>query len=320
MSITFLSPEAAIIGLGVAIPLIALALAETRAKLARSVLRLPPPIARGTGYIAAIGAFALLVALGAAQPILEREKTRSVREDAEAYFVIDTSKSMQAAGSEDGDQRFQRARAMAKRMRSSLSDVPVGIASLTDRILLHAFPTANDATFNLTLDRTLGIERPGSVERGGALGSSLEAVAGAAKAGYYRQGTPNRLMVLFTDAETRPFDAARVTDAFRGTGIHVIVVRVGSDSERVYERGVLDPGYRPAAGAEASAERFAEAVDGEAFSEDELGKAMSAARSAAGDSGPRASSREVDPTPLASYAFALAFLPLGFLLWRRNLR
>jgi hypothetical protein len=318
MRVTFLSPEAALVGLAVAVPVFALLLAESRARLARSVLRLPAPLARGWPYVAAIAVFAVFVAIGAAQPVLERERTRAVRSDAEAFFAFDTTRSMEAASSAGSDTRFERAKRLGKEMRSALPDLRVGVVSVTDRVLAHLFPSANERSFVLTVDKALGVERPASVQLGNALGSSLEAFTGLPKAGFFAPGTRYRLLVVFTDAESRPFSRAFLTDSFRDSRIETIVIRVGSDRERVYEDGAPDPRYVPEEGAAEAAEGFAEATGGAAFDEDELGKAIGAARRIAGDGGPRAESREVEPTPLASYAFAGAFLPLAFLLWRRN--
>jgi hypothetical protein len=318
--LTFLSPEAAVVGLVVAVPIFALALAESRARIARAVLRLPAPLARGWPYLAAIGVFALFVAIGAAQPVLERERTRSVRSDAEAFFVFDTTRSMKASSSAGSETRFERARRLGKRMRFALRDLRVGVASLTDRVLPHLFPTANDQSFLLTLDDTLGIERPASVQRGNGLGSSLQAFTGLPEQGFFADRARYRLLVIFTDAESRPFNTALLRDAYRGSNIEPILIRLGSSSERVYDDGVADLIYRPEEGAEENAASFADVTGGAAFDEDELGSAIEAARRAAGTGGARAELKAIEPTSLASYAFAAAFLPLAFLLWRRNFR
>ena len=320
MRLTFLSPEAALVGLAVGVPVVALMLAESRARIARTVLKLPAPLARGWPYVAAIVAFAFFVSIGAAQPVLERERAHAVRNDAEALFAFDTTRSMQASSSAGSDTRFERAQRLGREMRSALPELRVGVASVTDRVLAHLFPTANNQSFVLTLEKAIGIERPASVQRGNGLGSSLEAFTGLPKQGFFAAGTRYRLLVIFTDAESRPINRAFLADAFRASRIETIVIRVGSDRERVYEDGAPDPRYVPEEGAAESAEAFAEATDGLTFEEDELGQAIEAARKSAGEGGPQAESKEIEPTPLASYAFAAAFLPLAFLLWRRNFR
>src|SRR5207245_1127951 len=77
------------------------------------------------------------------QPTLVRRSQHHVRKDAQAWFVLDTSLSMKAAAGPAAPTRFERAQALAIRLRRKLGDVPVGIASITDRALPHLFPTAD---------------------------------------------------------------------------------------------------------------------------------------------------------------------------------
>ena len=79
--------------------------------------------------------------------------------DAEAFVVIDTSRSMLARSSPRSTIRYARARAAALRFRDAFADVPVGIASFTDRVLPHLFPSADDDVFVATL-RALDRDRP----------------------------------------------------------------------------------------------------------------------------------------------------------------
>lgn len=320
MHLTFLSPEAALIGLGVVVPLVALALAESRARTARSVLRLPPPATRRSAYVLAICAVAALVAAGAAQPMLQRYRPQAVRSDAAAFIVVDTTKSMQAAPHRGSATRFDRSRRLAKRMRSAIADVPTGVVSLTDRALLHLLPTRSTESFYFTLDRALGIERPAAMERGNALGTSLESLAPMSTTNFFPPSAKRRLIVVFTDAETQPFDARRLQKVFKTSRITTILVRVGSPSERIYDGGAPDPYYRPLQAAPEWASLFARAVGGYAFGENDFGRAVKAAKRAAGSGPHHGQTTEVDATPLSSYAFGLAFVPLAFLLWRRNFR
>src|SRR5439155_8296475 len=97
MSVSFLSPLAALIALGVAVPLAAFAVVRRRAAQARAALGLPEPGRRERAAVpVALAAVAALVAVAAAQPVLHDERTRKVRTDAEAWAVLDTSRSMLA--------------------------------------------------------------------------------------------------------------------------------------------------------------------------------------------------------------------------------
>jgi hypothetical protein len=196
----------------------------------------------------------------------------------------------------------------------------VGVASLTDRLLPHLFPSPSVQSFQLTLDRTLGVERPASVQRGNGLGTSLGAFTCLPVQHYFDGRTRYHVLVVFTDAESRPFNVPLLRTSFRRSRIKTVLVRIGSADERVYENGRQDVRYRPPPNAAQHAETFARATRGETFDEDEVSAAVRAVRRAAGEGGSRGEMRAVEPTPLASYAFAAAFLPLAFLLWRRNLR
>jgi hypothetical protein len=271
-------------------------------------------------YVAAIAVFAICVSVGAAQPVLERERVRPVRSDAEGFFVFDTTRSMAAASSADGSTRFERARSIATGMRTSLRELRIGVASVTDRVLPHLFPSASFQSFQLTLEKTLGVERPASVQRGNGLGSSLGSFTGLPAQQFFDQRARYQVLVIFTDAESRPFNPALLRASFRRSRIETVLVRLGSADERVYENGAPDIRYRPQSSAPQLAATFAEATRGEVFDEGEVSAAVRAVRTAAGRGGSRAEMRAVEPTPLASYAFAAAFLPLAFLLWRRNFR
>lgn len=320
MRITFLSPEAALVGIAVAVPVAALLFSESRARIARAVLRLPAPLGRGWAYVLAIAVFAIFVSIGAAQPVLERERTRPVRSDAEVFFVFDTTRSMAAASSAGGATRFARARRAAHDMRESLRELRVGVASVTDRVLPHLFPSASVQSFQLTLDKTLGIERPASVQRGNSVGTSFGAFTGLPVQQYFDSRARYHVLVVFTDAESRPFNPTLLRTSFRRSRIRTVLVRIGSAEERVYENGRQDVRYRPQPNAPGLAETFAQATRGETFEEGEVSAAVRAVRRAAGEGASQGEMRAVEPTPLASYAFAAAFLPLAFLLWRRNLR
>lgn len=321
MRITFLSPAAALVGLAVVLPVLSFALVESRARAARAVLRLPAPVSRGWPFLAAIVGLTLLLSLGAAQPVLERDRTQVVLSDAEAFFVFDTTRSMAAADSPGGRTRLDRAKALGRRLRSSLPELKVGLATLTDRVLPHLFPTVSSKAFAETLDESIGIERPASVRGGNRLGTSFDAIGSMARTAFFTPETERRALVVFTDAETRPFGSSELRRSFRRFPIATVLVRVGHDGERVFGRGgVADPAYRPVRGVPEAMATFAQATRGRAFEESEFPAAVESMRRMLGRAGPRAEAREIEPTPLAVWAFGAAFLPLAFVLWRRNLR
>ena len=321
MRLTFLTPSAAVIGLAVAVPVVALAFAQVRAHVARALLRLPVPPTRLWPPIAAIAALSALVAVGAAQPVLERERDVTVRTDAEAFLVFDTTRSMAASRSPGSQTRFERAVALAKRLRAGMPELRFGIATLTDRVLPHLFPTSRAAAFHSTLDEAIGVERPASVQRGNAIGTNLAGLVVVPRTAFFSPESKRRVLVVFTDAETRPFDPNELRIEFRRAPIATALVRVGSEGERVFTSdGLVDARYRPPLGVEGELATFAAATRARTFDEREFGSVRDFVRRSVGSGGPRTRAKEVDPTPLAAWAFGFAFLPLAFLLWRRNLR
>jgi hypothetical protein len=177
---SFLTPLAGLVTLAAAVPLVAFVRSEQRAARVREVLRLAPPGSSQRNTVAAIVVLALLVGVGAAQPVLEETQEHAARSDAQAFFVLDTSRSMLASEEAGGETRFERARSAALRMRDELSTVPVGIASITDRTLPLLFPTANRDSFSSTLELALGVDRPASWVAGKGRASRFGALAAVA--------------------------------------------------------------------------------------------------------------------------------------------
>src|SRR5262249_62422381 len=117
-------------------------------ELARRRLGLPAPghTAELRPLLAAAGV--ALLGLAAAQPALTRTAHPRVRADAQAVFVLDTSRSMAAAVSPNAPTRLDRAAAAAVRLRNAIPDVPSGVLTLTDRVLPDLLPVPAVAGFD----------------------------------------------------------------------------------------------------------------------------------------------------------------------------
>ena len=191
-------------------------------------------------------------------------------------------------------------------------------SSITDRVLPLVFPTANRDTFVSTLQLSLDVDRPASTEAGDIRATRFSALAAVANRNFFR-GVNRRLVVVFTDAETVDFNPQAVAAAFSEDETDLILVRVWRAGERVFgPEGAPEP-YEPDPGSAAAAERLARAVGGEAFDEDELGDAIDAARARIGRGETVVRTEQSSVEPLGPYVFLLALLPLGLLLYRRNL-
>lgn len=316
MSVSFLTPLAGLVAFAVVFPLVAFVRTEDRVAHVRSVLRLAPPRASRVTVVL-LPVVAVLVGIGAAQPVIEQWEEHGTRTNAQAFFAFDTSRSMLASGGPGEPTRFERAQAAARRMRSALGDLPVGVASLTDRVLPHVFPTANPQSFDSVLRDAIGVDRPASDEGNNRVASSLEATSAFASGNFFR-GAQRRLLVIFTDAETRRVGAAALTQAFGKGRIETILVRIHADGERIYHGRGLERTYVPDPRSAVAAEAYARVVGGRAYDEDQLDEAITAAQSMVGSGGSVTRTQIVDIRPLGPYVFLAALVPLSFLLLRRN--
>jgi hypothetical protein len=315
---SFLTPLAGLVTLAAAVPLVAFVRSEQRAARVREVLRLAPPGSSQRNTVAAIVVLALLVGLGAAQPVLEETVEHAARSDAQAFFVIDTSRSMLASDEPGGTTRMERAESAALRMRDELETVPVGIASITDRTLPLLFPTADRDSVASTLELALDVDRPPSAEAGNRRATRFGALAAVAARNFFR-GADRRLVVLFSDAETTSFSAPAIANELAQANIELIVVRIWRGGEQVFgPNGAPEP-YEADPTSADFAQQLAQAAGGRAFDEDELDDAIGAAKDVVGEGETVMRTVRTDIDPLAPYVFLVALLPLGFLLYRRNL-
>src|SRR5262245_6603276 len=319
MDVTLLTPLAGLVALLVVVPLAVMVLTERRVSEVRAALRLPKPRASRPLAAIALVVLAALLGLGAAQPAVKTTKERFVRADAEIYLVFDTSRSMLAVGSPDGSDRFDRARAAAHRIREGLPEIPVGVASLTDRALPHLLPTVNEDAFNATVDRTLGVDRPPPLQRDNRVASTFDALRAIPPPNFFAPNTKERLVVFLTDGESRVYNPRRIRAAFRSRSAGLMVVRFWRPDERIFRRnGSPESAYAADPASAQNVRTLATGVGGRAFDEDEVEGLLTAIRSYVGKGKAEPLGEDDTRTSLAPYLFLGAFVPMGFLLWRRN--
>ena len=318
---SFLTPYAAFLALLVVAPLAAFVAGERRRRRVALLLHVGEP-ARMHRLAPAVAVTAVAGLLGAAatQPTLVNRHSKRVRTDAEAFFVLDTSRSMLASPGPGEPTRFERARRLAERLRLELGDVPTGLASITDRTLPHVFPTPAIDTFETALTRAMGIERPPPSDGFSVKVTTLGSLAHVATDNFFSATARHRLVVVFTDGETKPFVEASLGTLFRNPpAVRTIFVHVWGASERVYLRDGLDPNYRPDPLSKTTVRQLAVATDGVELGEHDYDRLVKQARAYLGSGPTRVLEKERRRFALAPYIAAFAFLPLGFLLWRRNI-
>lgn len=328
MTLELLTPPGALLALGVLVPLAAFLGVSRRAARVRRALGLPElPMGRRLVPIIAVLAVAGLLGFAAAQPLLQRTTTRRVRSDAEVLLVIDVSRSMLATRSPGGPSRMERAKAAAARLRASLPGVPVGIASLTNRVLPHLFPSADEDVFRATLERTIDVNRPppGSgfiltpEQRSLRNATFLASLAAVGTKRFYSPAASHRLLVVLTDGESVRVSAEAVARSLQRATIETVFLHFWAANERVFTDGVPEPQYRPVPAARSILARLAAATRGSVYDESSLGAAVRKTREVLG-SGPTVvqTDERGRKLALAPYLAAAAFLPLTLLLWRRD--
>ncbi len=320
MSFTILTPLGALLAVGVVVPFVALIRARRKAANVRDVLGVAEPRRRAVAVpLAGLVLGAALLGLAAAQPVIEWTRDQSVRTDAEAFVVLDVSRSMLAQRNPGEPQRIERAKAAATTLRASLSDVPVGLASLTDRVLPHLFPSTDREVFEATLERSLGIEQPPPRSSFATGATSLNALATLRGLRYFSPSSTKRLAIVLTDGESQPVSNARLGGLFRRSPpIEVVFVQFWNEDEHVYSRGVPEPQYIPDPSARPTLGRLAASSQGAVYTESELDAARSKARELLASGPSVVEGEKAGQLALAPYLAAAALLPFGLLLWRRD--
>ena len=320
MNLDFLSPGAALIAVLALVPLASFLRMRRAGREVRSRLGLGQP--RRRFYAPALGALtatAACFALAAAQPVLSFDEKQRVRTDAEAFFVLDTTRSMLARSGPDGETRISRAKKLALALGATVPSVPTGLGSVTDRTLPHLFPTTDQDVFRATLTKAIGIERPPPVHTLSQRVTSLEALSAVPTQGFFSPTAERRVLVVLTDGETLPGTRARLGSLFRRPpGIASLFVHVWGRDERVYRGQAPEPGYRADPGADELLARLAGQVGGEVFDEGDATEVAGRLRSLVGSGPTVVEGHRREHVALAPPLAAAALLPLVLLLWRRE--
>lgn len=317
MDVSFLSPNAALIGLAVAIPLAASVLRERRYRHVRRTLRLEEPRARCRlpAAVALSVAFGLLAA-AAAQPVARVESEVERRTDAEAFVLFDITRSMLAARSPDSPKRIERAINAAVELRRQLPDVPFGVGSLTNRPLPHLFPSVDAEQFERVVREAIGVNRPPASEAGlFGISTDFQSIEAIATDNWFSPPATKRLVVLLSDGESDPFAVRHLVNALDRAGVDLVLVRFWERRERVWSVDRTAEAYRPLEGALVRLSDLAAlTTGGRIYGEGEIDAAAAAARRYLGR-GPVVPVKALGRTvSLAPYAALAACIPIGLLL------
>jgi hypothetical protein len=320
VKVDFLTPLGALFAIAAVVPLAALVLHERRLRRLRSVLQLDQPqLRRRLPTALALAAIPLLIGLALAQPVVRLTDTQRVRQDAQAFYVLDVSRSMLAASHPEARTRFERATRAALRLRAALADIPAGVASMTDRVVPHVFPTSDEEVFTASMTESMRVNSP--PPRGhdpvSTLFESLDTLVGST---FFSPGTRHRLAIVLTDGESRPYYEPTLRDALAGgERPEFLIVRFWDRDERIWRGDPADRAFRADPSSERMVAQLASITDGEAFEERQLSKVAARARALVGDGPVVERGENLRVVSLARWIALAALIPLGFLLWRRSL-
>jgi len=313
--LTFAQPLAALVALAGVVP-VAVALVRLRdARRLRRELGLPEPrlAARVARPLALACLFGLLGA-AAAHPAIRREHVRMTRTDVQVLVALDSSRSMLAASAEGLPERWQRAQAFARRLRTELPGVPMGLSSLTNRLLPYLFPTSDVRAYDLVLADAYGIQRPPPSLTLDRWVTVFDPLAEAAERRFFSPNVHKRVLVVLSDAEAHAFDARGVLAKLERSGTTPVVVRFWRPGERIFQ-----PGSESYRSTQPDALTPLRRAGWPAFSETQLGAAVQRIRGAVGTGPLVPVGYAEEETQLAPYLALAALVPLLLLVLPRGL-
>ena len=316
--VSFLTPVDGLFALAAAAPLAALFVTERRSERIRAALKLRGPGRRAFAEVAgALFLLPALVAVAAAQPVVVRQQQVRERGDAQAFLVIDTSESMKAAAGPHAPTRLQRAKRLARRLQLALGDVPVGIATMTDRVLPDLMPTTDPALFDRTLVQSVGInEPPPTLAYRHNRATNFQALVPVVSSHFFSDSVKRRLLVVFTDGEASP--DLELYGLGIGHTIKPVFVHVWAAGEHIYHHGRADPFYEADPTSAQLLQRAAALSSGTVVDEHKFGALVAAAHRVVGNGSAVAHVDAYARIALAPWFALGGILPLGFLFYRRN--
>ena len=318
LGVSFLTPLDALFVLAGAVPVATLLASRRRASQIRRLLGAIGSRPRAAlPALVALVLLAALVAVAAAQPVVIRNRMVSERADAQAFVLFDTSLSMTAAAP-GRPTRLARAKQLAIRLQQALPDLPMGVASMTDRSLPNLLPTTDGTLFDRTVDQAVAVDEPPPSQVYSDRATTFAALVPLTESHFYSQGVQRRLLIVLTDGESSQVSPLLNLTLHRR--VPTVLVHVWAPGERIFSsRGRPDPKYVSDPRSWNALNALASATgSSRAFDEHDVGAIVQAARDVVGRASTRTHIAAYARIPLAPWFVLGGILPLAFLLWRRN--
>jgi hypothetical protein len=315
----FLSPLGALIAAVAILPLVAVLLRERRGDRVRTGLALSRAPLRTNASIAVAAVTALtILAVAAAQPALRVHGLRHARTDAEVYLVLDVSKSMSASAHQGSATRLHEAVAAARKIGAGLSEIPTGVATLTDRVLPSLLPTTTPGAVDTVLRDAVQIDQPPPYAADAERATSLLSLQTMGFDNFFGHRAKRRLVVLLSDGESVPYYPLTLATTLEVQHIGLVVVRAWGAKDRIRGGKKPDP-YRADPSTTAPLDALARLMHGRVYDVHDAGGALRAARADLGTGPTVVAGKQVRTVPLDRYVVLAVAFPLGFALARRSL-
>jgi hypothetical protein len=236
------------------------------------------------------------------------------------FLVFDTSRSMNARRSPRAPTRLARAKQEARMLIPQLGDIPVGIATMTDRVLPNLMPTTNAGIALRTVDQSVWVNQPPPSLLYHGRATTLEALLPLEEDRLFPPGIKHPILVVFTDGEEQPLppftDYSSLAEQITTPPLFV---HVWAPGERVYAHGQIDAKYLPDPASGRVLTQFARLSQGKVFREGDLNGLLGAIHAEAGSKPATTRLLGYVRIALAPWFLLAGVVPLGFLLYRRNL-
>jgi hypothetical protein len=293
---------------------------ENRARRLRRLFSLAAPGRRDLAVVAAaLALLPALLAVAAAQPVVVHRQALTERIDAQVFIVLDTSRSMGARSGPTSPTRLERAEREARAVIPQLGNIPVGLATMTDRVLPNVMPTTNTALVLRTLDEAIGIDEPPPSQQYPDRATNLQVLLSLPSEHLFAPAVKHPILVILTDGESSPLPRGIGYALAQELTIPPLFVHVWAPDEHVYVNGRVDPRYRPDPASTSVIDQFARDTHGRVLADGDTGALLSAIRSEAGSKPSQTLILGYARVALGQWFLLAGVVPLGFLFWRRNL-
>ena len=143
---------------------------------------------------------------------------------------------MQAAGTPGDTVRLERARVLGREVHEALSDVPTGVATLTNRMMPLLFPTGDERGVTAVIDHSLRLmqPQPAAPHRGprqftGQRSPSQQTAVTTTRV------RKKRVLVVFSDLDSDFFSLEGTLRLLRAQRIEPFLVRVAAPGEQIFD-------------------------------------------------------------------------------------